>query len=38
MNKVKKQHYLPQFYLRRFADESGRICVVDAALPTPYGD
>lgn len=36
MNKVKKQHYLPQFYLRNFADESGQICVVDTALDAPY--
>lgn len=36
MNKVKKQHYLPQFYLRNFADASGRIYIVDAALDAPY--
>ena len=26
---VKNQHYIPQFYLRRFADENGRFCVYD---------
>lgn len=36
MTKVKKQHYLPQFYLKNFADHSGRICVVDAKLEAPY--
>lgn len=36
MTKVKKQHYLPQFYLRRFADASGKICVVDSKLAAPY--
>lgn len=36
MSKVKKQHYLPQFYLKNFADEKGKICVIDAKLDAPY--
>lgn len=35
MSKVKKQHYLPQFYLRNFADEKGRLCVVDSNVDAP---
>lgn len=35
MKKTKKQHYLPQFYLKNFADNFGRICVVDANLDVP---
>lgn len=35
MSKVKKQHYLPRFYLKNFADENGRLCVVDSTVDTP---
>lgn len=36
MPKVKKQHFLPQFYLRHFADSKGKICVVDKNNSAPY--
>ncbi|WP_424949522.1 DUF4238 domain-containing protein [Deinococcus sp.] len=36
MNRTKKQHYLPQFYLRYFADETENLCVVDADSEKDY--
>src|SRR5258708_18046492 len=37
MSKTKKQHYVPQFYLRRFADSGQRFYVFDKSQQKSYG-
>ena len=37
MDKIKKQHYVPQFYLRRFCSSDGGIFVYDKLLDRVFG-
>ncbi|MDW7691494.1 DUF4238 domain-containing protein [Flammeovirgaceae bacterium SG7u.111] len=37
MNKVKKQHFVPRFYLKRFTNNNGKIFVFDIQTQSQFG-